>query len=104
MIDTLRQNNVDASFYVSIASKCLESSNGRFKTHSSDNAIVPAQLSVSTGGEGIKRGVNTDVLLDELDSYDDCHIGGSGAEKVSQAWANLLLAGRTSAQLLPARR
>ena len=36
--------------------------------------------------------------------YDDCHIGGSGAEKVSQAWAGLLLAAPTAAQLLPAQR
>jgi hypothetical protein len=31
-------------------------------------------------------GCNTDALLDGLDRYDDCHIGGVGAEKVAQAW------------------
>ncbi len=101
MVDTLRQQNVDARVYVSIASKCLEPSNGGFKSHSPDNAIVRAQEELSNGEDRIERGVNTDALLDELDRYDDCHIGGSGAEKVSHAWADLLLADRKSAFLLP---
>ncbi|NKK36389.1 hypothetical protein GFL72_17335 [Rhizobium leguminosarum bv. viciae] len=90
MVDTLRQHGVEAPVYISIASKCLEPSNGGFKEHIPDNAIVRAQLALSKNGHGIRAGVNTDVLLDPDDRYDDCHIGGTGAEKVSQAWLNLL--------------
>ena len=90
MVDTLRQHGVEAPVYISIASKCLEPSNGGFKEHIPDNAIVRAQLALSKSGHGIREGVNTDALLDGDDRYDDCHIGGSGAEKVSRAWLNLL--------------
>jgi hypothetical protein len=54
--------------------------------------------------QGIKRprvdlppppGCNTDALLDGLDRYDDCHVGDVGAEKVTQAWADILLAEKT---------
>ncbi|KKZ87167.1 hypothetical protein B5K05_07725 [Rhizobium phaseoli] len=90
MVDTLRQHGVEAPVYISIASKCLEPSNGGFKEHIPDNPIVRAQLALSKGGHGIREGINSDGLLDGDDRYDDCHIGGSGAEKVSQAWLNLL--------------
>ncbi|PDS76035.1 sialate O-acetylesterase [Rhizobium sp. L43] len=90
MVDTLRQNGVEAPVYISIASKCLEPSNGGFKEHIPDNAVVRAQLALSKSGHGIREGVNSDTLLDGDDRYDDCHIGGSGAEKLSQAWLNLL--------------
>ncbi|MBB4238663.1 sialate O-acetylesterase [Rhizobium esperanzae] len=90
MVDTLRQHGVEAPVYISIASKCLEPSNGGFKEHIPDNPIVQAQLALSKSGHGIREGVNSDALLDGDDRYDDCHIGGSGAEKVSRAWLNLL--------------
>ncbi|MGO6747020.1 sialate O-acetylesterase, partial [Rhizobium ruizarguesonis] len=90
MVDTLRQHGVEAPVYISIASKCLEPSNGGFKEHIPDNAIVRAQLALSKSGHGIREGVNSDALLDAEDRYDDCHIGGTGAEKVSRAWTNLL--------------
>ncbi|ARM87401.1 SGNH family esterase protein [Rhizobium sp. CIAT894] len=90
MVDTLRQHGVEAPVYISIASKCLEPSNGGFKEHIPDNAIVQAQVALSKSGHGIREGVNSDALLDGDDRYDDCHIGGSGAEKVSRAWLNIL--------------
>nr|WP_184459423.1 sialate O-acetylesterase [Rhizobium aethiopicum] len=90
MVDTLRQNGVEAPVYISIASKCLEPSNGGFKEHIPDNAIVRAQLALSRSGQGIREGVNSDALLDGDDRYDDCHFGGTAGEKVSQAWLNLL--------------
>jgi len=102
MIDTLRQQDIDAPVYVTIASKCLEPSNGGFKTDEPDNAIVRAQLAISQGQGDVRRGVNTDALLNGLDRYDDCHVGGSGAEKVAQAWADLLLAEQTALQATPA--
>jgi len=90
MVDTLRQHGVEAPVYISIASKCLEPSNGGFKEHVPDNAIVRAQMALSKSGHGIREGVDSDALLDGDDRYDDCHIGGSGAEKVSLAWLDLL--------------
>ena len=90
MIDTLRSEGVTAPVYLSIASKCLEPSNGGFRRHSADNPVVRAQLALSSGEGNIRRGVNTDALLDGLDRYDDCHIGGGGTEKVAQAWADML--------------
>ncbi|WP_458385454.1 sialate O-acetylesterase [Rhizobium pisi] len=90
MVDTLRQHGVEAPIYISIASKCLEPSNGGFKEHIPDNPIVRAQLALSKSGHGIREGVNSDALLDGEDRYDDCHIGGTGAEKMSRAWLNLL--------------
>ncbi|MBS3647819.1 hypothetical protein KEU06_04140 [Pseudaminobacter sp. 19-2017] len=94
MADTLRQQGIDAPIYVSVATKCLEPSNGGFKTHVPDNAIVRAQQALSRSGDGFRQGVNTDALLDDVDRYDDCHIGGTGAEKASRAWADLLLTDR----------
>jgi len=90
MVDTLRQHGVVAPVYISIASKCLEPSNGGFKEHIPDNAIVRAQLALSKSGHGIREGVNSDALLDGDDRYDDCHFGGTAGEKASQAWLNLL--------------
>ncbi|RWY65568.1 hypothetical protein EHI46_30010 [Rhizobium leguminosarum] len=90
MVDTLRQHGVEAPVYISIASKCLEPSNGGFKEHIPDNAIVRAQLALSKSSHGIREGVNSDALLDGDDRYDDCHFGGTGGEKAARAWLNLL--------------
>lgn len=92
MVDTLRAQRIEAPVYVSITSKCLEPSNGGFKVDAPDNPIVRAQMALPTSGNGIRRGINTDALLNEVDRYDDCHMGGSGEQKVAQAWADLLLA------------
>lgn len=97
MVDTLRTQGIGAPIYITIASKCLEPSNGGFKTHVPDNQIVRAQMALSRSGNGLEAGVNTDTLLGETDRYDDCHIGGTGAEKVSREWAGLLLSGRSVA-------
>ncbi|SHE69362.1 hypothetical protein SAMN02745157_0728 [Kaistia soli DSM 19436] len=91
MVDTLRQQGVDAPVYISTATKCLEPSNGGFKVHDPDNAIVRAQEALHKAGNGIRAGIDTDILLDEVDRYDDCHFGGSGNEKAAQAWTELLL-------------
>ncbi|MBY2919009.1 sialate O-acetylesterase [Rhizobium leguminosarum] len=90
MVDTLRQHGVEAPVYISIASKCLEPSNGGFKEHIPHNAIVRAQLALSKSSHGIREGVNSDALLDGDDRYDDCHFGGTGGEKAARAWLNLL--------------
>lgn len=94
MVGTLRDQGVGVPVYVSIASKCLEPSNGGFKVDAPDNPVVRAQLAVSEGGKDIRRGVNTDTLLGDFDRYDDCHMAGTGTDKVARAWADLLLAHR----------
>lgn len=91
MVNTLREQAIGAPVHITIASKCLEPSNGGFKTHVPDNSIVRAQFALSRSGDGLRAGVNTDTLLGETDRYDDCHIAGTGTEKVSRAWARLLL-------------
>ncbi|QIG70423.1 putative acetylesterase protein [Rhizobium phage RHph_N28_2] len=93
MVDTLRQHGVEAPVYISVASRCLEPSNGGFKEHIPDNPVVRAQLALSRSGHGIREGVDSDALLDGDDRYDDCHFGGSGGEKASQAWLDLLRGG-----------
>jgi hypothetical protein len=96
MIDTLRGEGITAPVYLSIASKCLDPrKRGTRQPHSADNPVVRAQLALSSGAGNIRRGVNTDTLLDGLDRYDGCHIGGGGAEKVARAWADILLAKTT---------
>lgn len=92
MIETLRGVGVVSPVYISVATKCLEPANGGFKEHTPDNPIERAQLALAKSGHGIRAGVNSDVLLNGDDRYDDCHIGGSGAEKVAQAWLDILLA------------
>lgn len=90
VIDTLRGVGVTAPFYISIASKCLEPSNGGTRDHVADNPVTRAQLELSSGTVDIRRGVDTDALLNADDRFDDCHIGGSGADKIARAWAELL--------------
>jgi hypothetical protein len=94
MVDSLREQKISAPVYVSVASKCLEPSNGGFKTNALDNSIVRAQLALPDSEKSIRLGVSTDAVLDDIDRYDDCHIAETGAEKVARAWADLLLADR----------
>ncbi|MGC2222982.1 MAG: sialate O-acetylesterase [Methylocella sp.] len=94
MVDSLRDHGITSPVFVSVASKCLEPSNGGTRFHSANNAIVRAQLALPNTQKGIRSGVNTDALLDELDRYDNCHFSSSGAQKVAKAWADLLLQDR----------
>jgi hypothetical protein len=94
MVDSLRDHGITSPVFVSVASKCLEPSNGGTRFHSANNAIVRAQLALPNTQKGIRSGVNTDALLDELDRFDNCHFSSSGAQKVAKAWADLLLKDR----------
>ncbi len=91
MVGTLRGLGVAAPVYLAVATKCLEPANGGLKQHVADNPILRAQLALPKSGNGIVQGVNSDALLNGDDRYDDCHIGGSGAEKVAAAWRDILL-------------
>lgn len=94
IVKSLRDLGGQSPVFVSVASKCLEASNGGTCFHSADNAIVRAQIALPNTQNGIKSGVNTDALLDEVDRYDDCHFGSSGGQKAAKAWAHLLLGSR----------
>jgi hypothetical protein len=91
MVDTIRGSGVTAPIYVSTTSKCLEPSNGAKKTHAADNPVVRAQAALPDSTKEIRAGVNSDALLDEDDRYDDCHLGGSGEEKIAREWTSILL-------------
>ena len=94
MVETLRKAGVGAPIYISIASKCLEPSNGGEKVHELDNPVTRAQSALPASMPGLVTGVNTDVLLEEVDRYDDCHFSGSGARKVVDAWMTILMRDR----------
>jgi hypothetical protein len=103
MIDTVRGEGVTAPVYITIASKCVEPNNGDPRRHSADNPVVRAQLALSNGESNIRRGVNMDALLDGLDRYDGCHVGGGGAERMAQAWADIMLAEKPDRKGTPGR-
>ena len=90
LVESLRSVGVSAPIYVSVASKCLGKSNGGTNTHSLDNPVSRAQKSLPNIGVGLKQGVDSDVLLDRLDRYDECHFSATGEQKVAKAWAGLL--------------
>ncbi len=87
---TLSVLGVEAPIYVSKATRCLPG----WKV---PNPIRTAQQELVDSG--FKRGVDTDILLDAQDRYDDCHFAESGQMKAASAWAKLLLPAQTAAQL-----
>jgi hypothetical protein len=98
IVDTLRDHQINSPVFVSVATKCLEASNGGLRFHSTNNAIVRAELALPNPQKGIRSGVNTDALLEDgdLDRFDDCHFSSLGAHKVAKAWADLLVSDRSS--------
>ena len=82
-VSSLRDNGVDASVFVSMASRC-----GPVWTAS--NAIRSAQQDLASTVPGLKPGVDTDGLLTAADRYDDCHFSDSGEVKSAAAWAAIL--------------
>ena len=82
-VDTLRANGVDATVFISTATRCVAG-------WSEPNAIQTAQHELASGKPGFKAGVDTDMLLDAQDRYDDCHFADSGEVKTARAWAAIL--------------
>jgi hypothetical protein len=87
---SLRSQQVAATVYVAVATKCLGAPNGGTRTHARDNPVARAQLALPDPRANLSGGVNSDALLDDLDRYDDCHFGASGQHKAAKAWADLL--------------
>jgi hypothetical protein len=90
LVETLRRQDVTAPVYVSVTTKCLGASNSGTHFHSNDNSVSRAQIALPNERKAIRPGVNSDALLQRIDRFDDCHFGGSGAEKVAKAWFGLL--------------
>ncbi|MBO4220813.1 sialate O-acetylesterase [Bradyrhizobium neotropicale] len=90
LVNSLRSHGVAAPVYVAIATKCLGASNGGTLFHSADNPVARAQMALPDHGANLRRGVDSDALLDDLDRYDDCHFSSTGQQKVASAWADLL--------------
>jgi hypothetical protein len=89
IVTTLHQY-LTAPVYIAVASQCGEPSNGGDRRHIADNPIVRAQRALPDG-KTIFEGVNYDRLLQPEDRFDDCHIGGSGSQKIAEAWAMILM-------------
>ena len=82
-VETLRANAVDATVFVSTATRCLPG-------WSEPNAIETAQRELASIEPGFEPGVDTDKLLEAQDRYDDCHFADSGEVKTARAWAAIL--------------
>ena len=72
--DTLRANAINATVFVSTATRCLPG-------WSEPNAIQAAQQELATDQPRFVPGVDTDTLLSAQDRYDDCHMADSGEVK-----------------------
>ena len=83
MLDSIRENNVNAPIFVSITTKCAPN-------WYSDNAISKAQKSLPSTHKNIYAGVDIDKLLEEKDKYDGCHFNSSGQEKNANAWFSVI--------------
>jgi lysophospholipase L1-like esterase len=86
VLDALRQRGMNAPVYISITSQCWMNPLWR-----EDNAIRTAQKSLIANTWNARAGVDTDLLLNELDRFDNCHFGGTGQEKFAKAWLGLLV-------------
>ena len=89
---SLRTLGVEAPIYVSIATRCLPG----WKV---PNPVRTAQMELVDSKAGLKSGIDTDLLLEDQDRYDDCHFAESGQVKAARDWAELLLAPPNAAQL-----
>lgn len=88
LVESLRDHNLDAPLYVSIASKCwLNDLSGGWKEN---NPVSLAQSMLDDSSLKIYRGVNTDRLMNRIDRYDDCHFSATGQEKFTEEWVSIL--------------
>jgi len=93
VVATLRARQPDPRLevFVGVATKCLP-----FRPHDPQLPVAIELRRLGASGEGLRAGVDTDVLLGELDRYDQCHFAGSGAEKAARAWAEIIAKDRSN--------
>jgi hypothetical protein len=89
---SLRAQGVEAPIYVSRATRCGPG----WKV---PNPVRTAQVELLDSKSGLKTGVDTDLLLEAQDRYDDCHFAASGQMKAAKAWAELLSPPQNATQL-----
>jgi Carbohydrate esterase, sialic acid-specific acetylesterase len=94
---SLRAEGVDAPIYVSKATRCGPG-------WKAPNAVRIAQQDLVDTQSGVERGIDTDLLLEFQDRYDDCHFAESGLLKSANAWADLLLSKTNSDRAKTAAR
>jgi hypothetical protein len=81
VIVALRDQGVDAPFFVAIATLC-----NRFVNKN----IAGAQMAIVDQKKGIFPGPNTDLLDRLIDRYDYCHLSDVGLEKHGAMWLDAI--------------
>lgn len=89
---SLRTQGIEAPIYISRATRCGPG----WKV---PNPVRTAQQQLLDSNSGLRTGIDTDLLLNAQDRYDDCHFAESGQTKTAQAFAELLTPSHTAAQL-----
>jgi hypothetical protein len=85
MVDSLRDQDVSAPVFVSVASKC-----GQVDSWDDRDPVTEAQKKLPDPSKGIYGGPNTNALIQPADRYDDCHFSKSGQQKFASAWLEIL--------------
>lgn len=89
LVESLRENGVDAPVFTAIASECRPG-------WTAENPTVAGQRAV-IDNRRVFLGANTDTLLGEADRREDkCHLGESGQVKTAAAYAKAIQAYRRS--------
>ena len=86
IVTQLRAQWPDAPVFVSVTTKCLP----MFPGWRADNAIAQAQRELVDPARRILAGIDTDMLFDDADRSDACHMAKSGQLKFAAAYAGLI--------------
>jgi hypothetical protein len=92
MLESIRENGIDAPIYVSVASRCYFTP--------PDPEIQLAQCELVDSAKGIFPGPNTDNL-DNSFRYDGCHFSNAGLEEFARLWIEQLKSGRRISSCRP---
>lgn len=89
LVESLRENGVDAPVFVAIATKCRRNWTAGNPTAAGQRAVIDNRR--------VFLGADTDALLSEADRREDkCHLSGSGQTKTATAYAQAIKAYRRS--------
>ena len=72
LLESIRNSNINAPIFLSIASNCGEEKNWKYPNDISEAQLKLAQL------DGVEFGVNTDKKIPFSLRYDECHFGKLG--------------------------
>lgn len=82
---SIRSWGMDAPIYISQTSQCWMDAHW-----TPNNPVILAQQQLVNPSEKLYAGVNSDLMMNDLDRYDNCHFSGSGQEKFARAWLSLI--------------